>query len=30
MLSLLDANTLTDANRDYYGIGQVNESREWL
>lgn len=27
---LLDANTLIDANRDYYGIGQVNEYWEWL
>ncbi len=30
MLYLLDANTLIDANRDYYGIGQVNEYWEWL
>ncbi len=27
---ILDANTLIDANRDYYGIGQVNEYWEWL
>ncbi|MEL6667171.1 MAG: DUF4411 family protein [Pseudomonadota bacterium] len=30
MLYLLDANTLIDANRDYYGIGQVDEYWEWL
>ena len=30
MLYLLDANTLIDANRDYYGINQVNEYWEWL
>ncbi|MFV2052274.1 DUF4411 family protein [Aliiroseovarius sp. YM-037] len=29
-LYLLDANTLIDANRDYYGIGQVDEYWEWL
>lgn len=30
MLYLLDANTLIDANRDYYGIGRVDEYWEWL
>jgi len=30
VLYLLDANTLIDANRDYYGIGQVDEYWEWL
>lgn len=30
MLYLLDANTLIDANRDYYGIGQVDEYWDWL
>lgn len=30
LLYLLDANTLIDANRDYYGIGQVDEYWEWL
>lgn len=30
MLYLLDANTLIDANRDYYGINQVKEYWEWL
>ena len=30
MLYLLDANTLIDANRDYYGIGQVDEYWSWL
>ena len=27
---LLDANTLIDANRDYYRIGWVDEYWEWL
>lgn len=26
----MDANTLIDANRDYYGIGQVDEYWSWL
>ena len=30
MLYLLDANTLIDANRDYYGIGLVDEYWSWL
>lgn len=30
VLYLLDANTLIDANRDYYGLGQVDEYWEWL
>ena len=30
MLYLLDANTLIDANRDYYRIGYVDEYWEWL
>ena len=30
MLYLLDANTLIDANRNYYGISQVPEYWEWL
>ncbi len=30
VLYLLDANTLIDANRDYYGIGQVDEYWDWL
>ncbi|MGR3318439.1 MAG: DUF4411 family protein [Candidatus Anammoxibacter sp.] len=30
MLYLLDANTLIDAKRDYYPIGQVPEFWEWL
>lgn len=30
MLFLLDANTLIDAKRDYYGIEQVPEFWEWL
>lgn len=30
MLHLLDANTLIDANRDYYPIGRVDEFWAWL
>lgn len=30
MLYLLDANTLIDANRDYYPIGQVDDYWSWL
>lgn len=30
MLYLLDANTLIDANRDYYPIGRVGEFWAWL
>jgi len=30
LLYLLDANTLIDANRDYYPIGRVPEFWEWL
>lgn len=30
LLYILDANTLIDANRDYYGIGQVDEYWSWL
>jgi hypothetical protein len=30
LIYLLDANTLIDANRDYYGIGQVDEYWDWL
>ena len=30
MLYLLDANTLIDANRDYYPIGRVDEFWAWL
>ena len=30
ILFLLDANVLIDANRDYYGIGNVPEFWEWL
>lgn len=30
LLYLLDANTLIDANRDYYGINQVKEYWDWL
>ena len=30
VLYLRDANTLIDANREYYGIGQVGEYCKWL
>lgn len=30
MLYLLDANTLIDANRDYYGLDSVPQFWEWL